>query len=373
MLELLIDSDFEVPSWARESILSLITQLNLGYSQRSALNSAISQLAHVDLVPHGVSVAEDVPDLMHIVQLSAVCDRLFRESLGEDVLALYHLGAAVGEGLGMNLWRGAEPSQDEYEAIREALESLPEDLNVAFDDLKRILREFRGLSFSDLKVLLDNLESLNFDSSSSFAKSIESLEVQEPNSLLKSFRELEIRKPKSLLNTLTSLGVADPQAVCDKLGQLSDDQYKMLLRHLESLQPSLLMKQLSTEEYKYLKVLRRVVREEYGNHFTLLDHLAEKLRRLDPDSSNLKLEGGGRTIWRDLHFLKWSLGERKRKGLTPARIRDKWNEEHPDDRIHSDNRGIDVVKKGITRAKAKCKEWEVEVLAAIRSKEAEKL
>ena len=51
---------------------------------------------------------------------------------------------------------------------------------------------------------------------------------------------------------------------------------------------------------------------------------------------------------RDHTWLRW----RVQNGMTPAEIRDCWNKEHPDKRIGSGKSGIDLVKKGIKRAKA---------------------
>src|SRR5262249_3988300 len=50
---------------------------------------------------------------------------------------------------------------------------------------------------------------------------------------------------------------------------------------------------------------------------------------------------------RDHTWLRWS----KDEGMTPARIRDQWNSEHRDKRIATGKRGIDVVKKGIKKAR----------------------
>ena len=48
---------------------------------------------------------------------------------------------------------------------------------------------------------------------------------------------------------------------------------------------------------------------------------------------------------RDRQFLKWS-----REGLTPAKIRDRWNREHPDEHIGDGAPGREIVKKGIAAA-----------------------
>jgi hypothetical protein len=51
---------------------------------------------------------------------------------------------------------------------------------------------------------------------------------------------------------------------------------------------------------------------------------------------------------RDHKFLQW-----KRQGLTPAKIRDRWNTKHqdrPKDQIEDGEKGIDIVKKGIRKA-----------------------
>jgi hypothetical protein len=50
---------------------------------------------------------------------------------------------------------------------------------------------------------------------------------------------------------------------------------------------------------------------------------------------------------RDHTFLKWQQEE-----MTPARIRDRWNREHPDEAIAEGTPGCDTVKKGIRRARA---------------------
>lgn len=370
LLELLIDSDFELPVWAREAILSLITQLNSYYSQRSALSALITELVKVDLVPHGISTAENTPDVLHNSQLSTVCARLFREPAHSDLVALYRFGAAIGQGIGMNLWSGAEPSQDEYVAIREAMKDLPQHLNAAFGDLRRLLKEFESLSVNDITLLLNEVDSLDFESSASLTESIGSLEFQDPKSLFKRFRRLDFTKPATLTKTLKSLGVTVPKAKLSSLNQLQADQREMLEKYLESLQPSLLWQRLNVEEYKYLAILRRVIGEDHANHFSLLDHLAEKLRRLEPDIVELK--GGSRKTLRNLYFLKWSEGLPESRGLGAAEIRDRWNRDKPEkEQVGEGERGRQVVLKGIASARKFLDGSGVDVLTAIRSKENE--
>ncbi|MEQ9408754.1 MAG: hypothetical protein RIK87_13540 [Fuerstiella sp.] len=57
--------------------------------------------------------------------------------------------------------------------------------------------------------------------------------------------------------------------------------------------------------------------------------------------------------FRDHTFLKW-----RNEGMTPAKIRDRWNREYPEKAINLDNKssGRDVVKQGIKNAEAETKD-----------------
>jgi hypothetical protein len=49
---------------------------------------------------------------------------------------------------------------------------------------------------------------------------------------------------------------------------------------------------------------------------------------------------------RDHTWLRWA----EEEGMTPARIRDRWNKEHPTEKVSNGDAGRDTVKKGLSRA-----------------------
>ncbi len=123
--QLLIDSVYEIPPNIRESINSVLTQLDSHY---------------LALERNNASPDKFVPDLSHIFRLSDTCNILFRSETDEELIALYNLGKVVGKYIGMRVWKNREPEHQDYYFIRKTLQQLPTTLLPAFEEISQILK-----------------------------------------------------------------------------------------------------------------------------------------------------------------------------------------------------------------------------------------
>ena len=103
----------------------------------------------------------------------------------------------------------------------------------------------------------------------------------------------------------------------------------------------------------YLAQMHAVANLRESDRLTLDDCLA----RVDADLHGIGLDAAStgaedrtkrRCYHRDHIWLRWAEDE----GMTPAPIRDRWNREHPTDKIGPKDSGREVVKKGLDKARA---------------------